>query len=145
MDPHLLSDVKAAENCKLVAYLDTKGYWTVGWGHKLPLGRNWTGHTVTQDEADQLLAADLANAQREAQGLPEWSALETVCRQNAISELVFNMGLSKWQGFHKTRQALAERDWPTAHNELLNSEWAPEVGHERSTRLANQLLKGEYS
>ena len=48
--------IKHFESCKLTAYQDSVGVWTIGWGHiaGVKKGDNWT-----QDEADDILLNDL--------------------------------------------------------------------------------------
>lgn len=141
IDPQLQYDVAQAEGCRLSAYQDTRGFWTIGYGHKIPAPvADWT-----QDQADAQLVEDIGAAQAQAETLTEWAALDTACRQNAVVELVFNMGLRKWEAFIQTRDAIERSDWQTAHDQLLNSAWASEVGPDRSSRLANQLLTGAYA
>ena len=155
-DSRLLADVKAAEGCRLTAYLDSRGLSTIGYGHKLNQHMDWTGHTITQDQADAYLAADLDNAALQAKTLTEWLYLETACRENALTELVFNMGFGKWLEFRQARAAIRQQDWQGAHDGLLDSLWARQVqphglfdptGKElpgRATRLAGYLLTGQY-
>jgi len=50
--------VRHFEGCKLVAYQDSGGTWTIGWGHTGP--DVTPGLRITQERADQLLARDLA-------------------------------------------------------------------------------------
>lgn len=143
MDTHLLNDVKESEGCRLEAYKDSLGYWTIGYGHLLDDLKDWKGYTITQDEAEALLINDLDSALFRAMHLPEWHALDTLCRQNAVVELLFNMG-GKWLKFYKTRLDISHGDWKSAHDDLLNSLWAKQVGPTRSQRLANYLLIGQY-
>ena len=144
MDPKLISDVQVAEGLRLTAYKDSLGFWTIGYGHFLyPQSKDWTGFAETQEQANEDLSSDLLKAKSAAMILPEWPSLDTPCRQNAIIELVFNMG-AKWRGFVKCRLDIQNQNWQCAHDELLNSLWAKEVGPARSTRLANYLKDGEY-
>lgn len=145
MDPRLVSDIQQAEGCRLVAYRDSLGFWTIGYGHRLQQNIDWTGHTITQATADSLLASDLQYAQETAEYLPEWSCLDTQCRQNSVVELVFNMGSGTWRMFAKCRYDIQQGDWQGAHDELLNSKWATQVGPTRSERLATYLLTGNYN
>lgn len=140
----LLADVKAAESCRLVAYRDTLGFWTIGYGHKLPTGRDWTGFTWTQAQADGQLDTDLDAALAQAQKLLEWPFLDTDARQNAVVELVFNMGVSHWRMFAKCRYDICQKDWQGAHDQLLASLWASQVHAIRANRLANYLLSGDF-
>lgn len=142
-DQRLVSDVKASEGCRLVAYKDSLGLWTIGWGHLLDQSIDWEGQEWTQETADAQLANDLDEADEQAQNLPEMAGLNA-CRTNAVIELVFNMGLHHWLPFEKCRQALHEARWQDAHDELLRSKWVGEVGPHRSQRLAGYFLTGSY-
>jgi len=150
IDARLLGDVQQAEGLRLRAYQDTRGFWTAGYGHKLNPHISWEGHVISQDQADEWLQADLESARAHAVLLPEWVWLETDCRQNALVELIFNMGPTKWFGFDVTRRMLRLQRWKDAHDALLNSAWAREVqphGFDepgRATRLAGYFLMGEY-
>jgi GH24 family phage-related lysozyme (muramidase) len=143
-DSRLQADVRLAEGCRLVAYRDTNGVWTIGYGHALEDGKDHSGLIWTQDMADTILDSDLANAQAQACRLPEWSSLDTACRQNAVIELVFNMGLATWETFTGTRAAIRAKQWASVYAHLLNSEWAQQVGPTRAHRIANYLLSGAY-
>lgn len=142
-DQRLVHDVQLAEGCKLVAYKDTLGFWTIGTGHKLEAGIDWEGHEITQETADELLSQDLDRADEQVQNLPEAAGLNS-CRTNALIELVFNMGLHGWIGFSHCRDAIGRAMWGPAKLELLSSKWAAQVGPARSGRIANYLLTGSY-
>jgi lysozyme len=146
IDPRLRADVAKAEGCRLTAYRDSLGYFTIGYGHLLvPIDHDWTGETCTQEQADAWLTDDLGKAAADAQSLPDWAALDTAARENAVIELVFNLGLHKWEQFMKTRDAIQEQDWPTAAAQLLQSRWAAQVGAVRSQRIHDYILTGAYS
>lgn len=53
-----LAVIKHFESCQLVAYRDSVGIPTIGWGHTGP--EVAMGMRITQTRADELLAADLA-------------------------------------------------------------------------------------
>ena len=156
IEQRLIQDIKGAEGCRLVAYRDSRGFWTIGYGHYLEQNIDWEGHEISQDVADNLLDMDLEVSERQAHLLPEWNALDTPCRQNAVIELVFNMGPQKWRGFEHTRAAIARKDWDGAAVGLIDSAWAHEVqpdgltmpdGSERpgrATRLAGYFRTGVY-
>lgn len=145
MDPLLVADIKKAEGFSLKAYKDSLGFWTVGYGHLLPnQNYDWSEYTIDQETADKLLEADLIQAQYVCTTLPEWPRLDSQCRRNAVIELEFNMG-GKWKLFAKTRLDIQNKDWQAAHDDLLDSLWAKQVGPVRSNRLAKYLLTGAYS
>lgn len=142
---NLISDIKSAEGLRLQAYKDSVGLWTIGYGHLLPFqNKDWSTYLIDLEEAELWLEQDIEFAQTRACELYEWSSLDTPCRQNALTELVFNMG-SKWDNFVKARQAIYNKIWKVAHDELLNSLWATQVGIARSSRIANYLLTGAYA
>jgi GH24 family phage-related lysozyme (muramidase) len=144
IDPRLIADLDAAEQCDLVAYQDSLGIWTIGWGHELfPQTNNWTGTVWTQAQADAQRATDIEVAATFAQGLTEWPSLDTDCRRNAVIELCFNMR-RKWLLFVNTRAAIRRQDWKGAHDGLLSSLWAEQVHADRADRLADYLLSGQY-
>jgi GH24 family phage-related lysozyme (muramidase) len=143
IDPRLDKDIDGAESCRLNAYLDSKGNPTIGWGHLIPAGVEWQGLAWTQQQADVQRDIDVLSAQTFAMATPEWPFLDTPCRQNAVVELCFNMR-KKWLLFVNTRVAIRDRDWQTAHDELLKSAWDHEVHETRANRLADYLLTGQY-
>lgn len=67
ISPEGLALIKQWEGCKLHAYKDAVGVWTIGYGstgaHVRP------GMTITQAEADNLLIADLARFERAVEKL----------------------------------------------------------------------------
>lgn len=144
LDPILRRDIQQAERCALAAYPDTRGFWTIGWGHKMPSGHDWRGYTCTQVEADATLDDDILDAWNHAQKLPEWSALDTRARTNALVELVFNMGCTTWSKFTLTRAAIRLQNWKTVSDELKDSDWYMEVHPTRADRLRDYFLSGCY-
>lgn len=145
IDPRLAKDVDAAEANKLTAYLDTTGNWTIGRGHLLPPpapGKSWEGFTILPDVSDRYFLGDLLSALAFAQKLPEWPKMDTPCRQNALTEICFNLR-GRWEGFHDARAAAQAQNWAAMSAVMLDSLWAKQVG-QRATRLAHYMLTGAY-
>jgi GH24 family phage-related lysozyme (muramidase) len=148
VDPRLRTDIAWAEapggRPVLAVYLDGGGVPTAGFGH--------TGHdihlgqTYSEQQCYDWLDADINTAIDEASRLPEWAALNTSTRRNAVAECVFNLGEGHWTTeFPKTRAAIQRQDWPAASAALLNSpKWIAQVGMHRVQRLAGYLLSGSY-
>ena len=135
-DRHLLAqDVASAEGLRLKAYQDTEGVWTIGYG------TNLQELEIPKWQAEKWLGDKLTESERECERFP-WFAAMTPRRQRAIVELVYNRGRSRFTGFTKTLQALAERNYDTAALELLDSKWAKQVGPKRSQRLAEMIRLG---
>ena len=138
-------DVKQSEGLRLKAYKDTTGNWTVGYGHKLASGHDWSNYTITSDMANAMLITDLNAAVYEAAVLPEWAALDCQARKDALTEIIFNMGVGRWRTFVHARFFMLKKDWQRVHDELLASLWATQVHAGRADRIANQFLTGNYS
>lgn len=137
--PNLIPDLERDEGCRLSAYQDTRGIWTVGYGHAyVHPGTVWT-----QTEADAQLAADVAHTEAGLDvHLPWWRSLDDV-RQDVLVNMAFNMGVTNLCQFHNTLAAVQRHDWQAAHDGMLASLWAKQVG-QRAVRLANQMLTGEH-
>lgn len=140
----LYSDLRVAEGVRYVAYKDNRGFWTAGVGHFLDQSKDWTGMRFSDGQVQAWLAQDVSTAISESMALPEWPALNTDARQNAIVELVFNLGDEDWQKFRMTRAALEAQNWKGAHDNLLIGPWHTEVGPTRANRIANYILTGEF-
>lgn len=140
----LYADLRVAEGVKPCAYKDTLGNWTACVGHLLPpQPGGWEGHQFSDGQCQAWLQSDTAAALAKAQRFMEWASLDTDARQNAVWELVFNMG-DRWASFQHARTAIYNKDWQTAHDQLLDSVWATQVGPTRSQRIARYILTGEF-
>lgn len=137
--PNLIPDLQRDEGCRLSAYLDTAGVWTIGYGHAyVHPGTVWT-----QAQADAQLVADVAHTEASLDiHLPWWRSLDDV-RQDVLAEMAFNMGVSALCQFKNTLGAVQRGDWQAAHDGMLASLWARQVGA-RAQRLAAQMLTGEH-
>lgn len=131
----LAAELRQAEGCKLAAYQDSLGVWTIGYG------TNLQALTISLSQAELWLVQHLDTAETEAEGFTFYAGL-TSARQRAIVELVYNLGLPKLLLFTKFLSAMTHGDYVTARAELLDSRWATQVGPTRSTRIANAILHG---
>ena len=53
--------IKEHEGCKLIAYVDTRGYLTIGWGHQILASDGLRENdTISQQHADDLFEHDFA-------------------------------------------------------------------------------------
>lgn len=141
IDQRLADDVSNAEGNVLTPYKDTMGDWTVGRGHRLYCLT--PPPPITEAQSDAYFVDDLIHATAFASGLEEYPYCDTAARKNALIELVFNMGTA-WLHFVHCRSAMIGNDWQTAHDQLLQSEWAAEVHGARAQRLAGYFLTGQY-
>jgi lysozyme len=90
-----------SEGCRLKAYQDTGGVWTIGYGHTGGVRPN---QVITQEIADTLLRHDLEYAS----GFVNLHAGS--CTQNqfdALTDFVFNVGPSQFLTSHLLKYHLA--------------------------------------
>jgi lysozyme len=84
--------LKEREGCKLTAYQDSVGVWTVGCGHTSAAGppQVTPGMTITEEEAEEILACDLDQYEQAVN-----EAVTTDMEQwqfDAYTSLCFNIG-----------------------------------------------------
>lgn len=95
VSPAGVSLVKAGEGCRLVAYQDERGIWTIGWGHTGP--EVHAGMQCSQAHADQQLERDLESfAHGVAAELPQVSIGDNAF--SALVSLAYNIGLGAFAG-----------------------------------------------
>jgi lysozyme len=82
------------ESCRLAAYQDLKGVWTIGYGHTGPDVND--GLTITQDQADALLLADVKNAEDHVNNLV--TVALTQAQFDALVDFAFNCGCAAFAG-----------------------------------------------
>ena len=146
--PYLAQDLRRDEGLRLQAYPDPLSGaepWTIGYGHTGPEVHE--GLAWTPAEAETALISDIARAcERLDAHAPWWRDLADA-RQDVLANLCFNMGWLNAAGTHglgtfqRTLDAIRAGRWQEAHDRLLASAWAREVGG-RAVRLARQLMTG---
>jgi len=133
-----VEQLKIDEGCRLTAYQDTVGVWTIGYGHT---GGVKKGDKITQKDADDLLLADTLQAAVDASSLPvAFDGLNAV-RQAVLINMSFNLGKTRLLAFKRTLLAIAIRDYDNAALYMLQSKWSKQVGN-RSIRLAKMMKTG---
>lgn len=109
-----LSLTKECEGCRLTAYADQGGVWTVGYGHTGP-GVS-AGLTITQEQADTFLLSDLAGAVACVNRLVSWPIAQ--CQFDALVDFTFNLGCASLATSTLLRDVNAG-DFAGAGNEFL--------------------------
>ena len=133
----IYDQLRRDEGVRAFPYADTAGKTTIG------VGRNLTNVGLGADEIDLLLkndvqrTYDLLNAR-----LPWFQSLDPV-RQGVLVNMGFNLGFTGLEGFPRLLMAMAQGDWAMAAAEMMNSEWARQVG-DRASRLAQQVKTGQW-
>jgi lysozyme len=106
------------------------------------VGRNLADRGLSDDEIDYLLDNDINDCIAEAQKFRWFEALNPV-RQAAVTELVFNLGMTRLSGFKKFLNFMNEHRYTHAAGELKNSLWYQQVKG-RGDTLINQIITGEW-
>ncbi len=91
------------EGCKLVAYQDSKGVLTIGYGHTRGV---MPGLTCTQQQAEEWLAEDIAWAVSEVNKLVHVTLTQE--EFDALVDFTFNCGCGNFD--HSTLLALVNKD-----------------------------------
>ena len=131
------------EGCRLAAYRDTLGVWTIGYGCTGPeIG---PGTVWSQDQAEQSFSQryELAAAQAQRDlGDSAWFCLDPA-RQAALTDMAYQLGGTGLAAFARMLAALRAGDWLTARNQCLDSRYARQTPA-RAARNAAILLSGEW-
>lgn len=106
------------------------------------VGRNLADRGLADDEIDYLLDNDINDCIADAQKFRWFEALDPV-RQAAVTELVFNLGLTRLSGFKKFLNFMNEHRYTQAASELLDSQWAQQVKG-RAITIAQQIQTGAW-
>lgn len=101
------------EGCRLTRYLCPAGYWTIGYGHRCAADQE----PITLEQAEALLAADMAESTASALRQCPVLASEPAERLAALADFVFNLGGGRLQA-STLRRRVNDRDWPAAAAEL---------------------------
>ena len=125
------------EGLRLKPYLDTKKKLTIG------VGRNLDDVGITRDEAWALLNNDIARVRREVKRAFPWFSKVNPVRKDVVLNMVFNLGLQRFRGFRKAIAAIKAQDWDEAARQMLDSQWASQVGR-RARELAAMMRQGKY-
>lgn len=82
----LIAAIKRFEQLRLTAYQDSKGVWTIGYGHTAGVKR---GDTITAAQAEAFLRADLSTAETAASRVRN---ITTQGRFDAVVDFIYNCG-----------------------------------------------------
>jgi lysozyme len=133
---------KANEGCRLEAYQDTRGIWTIGYGETDPTivqGVVWT-----QAQADARFDARWSEANGDAENCVSpvcWNAMG-IARQAVLADMAFQLGFRGLREFQSMRRALEEQRWADAAEDALESLAAKQAPN-RWVRHARILTEGD--
>ncbi len=126
--------LKNEEGYRQQAYRDSRGFLTIGYGFNIDAG-------MPEPVAAAALAAFVSMREQELQQFDWYQSMDSV-RRVPILDMAFNMGTHSLLHFPHMIAAIAKQDWQTAHDEMLDSDYAKQVG-DRAQKLADILLTGK--
>lgn len=125
-DSKLVAELKAEEGFRGASYKDTQGHATIGYGHELVSTDEFS--YLTQTQADEVLADDMARTAEELSAALPWTAELDEVRLRALLDMAFNLGVAKLCEFHRMLDCLHLRDWNGAAANGQLSVWYTQVG-----------------
>ncbi len=148
-DAKLLSDIKNYEgsiqyqtklgyfkNGKFWTYKDSLGYPTIGYGHLIVSGENFS-QGLTEAQANELLAKDLASKVADARAIYEQYGIKgNIELQKVLTQMVFQMGKGKVLAFKNTLSCMSRGDFKSAASGMRNSAW-----YKQTTSRAEALAR----
>lgn len=133
----LCEQIKRHEGLRLRAYQDSLGVWTIGYG------RNLQELDIDETLANRWLLEDIWKAKQDVLNAFQFSRTLDSARQDALVNMAFNMGITRLKGFKKMLAALEEGNYEQAASEVLDSNYAKQVGS-RAIEIAAQIRNGCY-
>ena len=137
-------DLERHEGIVYEIYLDHLGYKTLGIGHLIrqsePEYIQKAGTPVSQEAVDKYFALDLRIATSDAIRIfgPLEEHPEEVIR--VLVNMSFNLGYPRLNRFVKMKEAVANKDYQKAAEEMLDSNWYTQVGR-RGPELVSLMLE----
>jgi lysozyme len=128
------------EGVETHAYKCTSGKITIGCGRNIdPDG----GLGLSDSEIDMLLENDIDRSIKELGAAFNWFSDLNEARRDAMIDLVFNIGLTRLNGFKKALAAMADANYDLAAAEFMDSKWASQV-KDRAIEICAMIKTGKY-
>ena len=144
----LRQQLEIDEGVRYQIYLDSKGLPTFGIGHLLlktdieyPAYKNNPGANinVSKERVEEVFEQDIKNVINSCRTVFEDFDLMVDELQQIIANMMFNLGLNRFEGFKKFIQAIKDNYLTIAAAEMQNSSWFEQVG-DRAKRLQARML-----
>lgn len=110
------------ERLRLFPYRCSAGKLTIG------VGRNLDDVGISEEESDLMLENDLLRTWRDANSIFHEFHSYSENRRNALLDMIFNLGKSRFLKFKKMIQAVKAEDWEEAAIQATDSRWYSQVG-----------------
>jgi lysozyme len=140
-EAQIIARLVADEGEVLHAYQDHLGFWTIGVGILIDARK---GGGITREESRYLLRNRIRQRLAELETRLEWwHALDSV-RQQVLVCMAFQLGTNGVANFKKMCKALSVRDYQSAADEMLDSNWARTQTPARAQRMAKIMRSGVW-
>lgn len=126
------------EGVRRKPYTDTTGNLTIG------VGRNLDSMGISDDEIFHMLRNDIRRCEDELENAFRWYNYLNDARQDAMTSMCFNLGITRLRGFRKAIDAMELGDFDEAADEFMDSLWAKQVG-QRAIDVTTMIRTGEYN
>ena len=136
---NLIEMLKRHEGVKGNVYRDTGGLEHIGCGRNI----SESGPGLSEDEINYLLKNDLERCAAELSSEYVWFRTLAGARKDAIMNIFFNLGATRFRGFKNAIAAMENQDYDTAAVEFMDSRWAKQVGG-RALELTDIIKAGSY-
>lgn len=142
--------LREEEGVRYTPYLDSLGYPTTGVGFKLgPQGAPLSHYTFTLSDntIDAWLQDNVNSVSKSMQQNADIAKALTHCnqpRQDILTSMAYQMGVSGLAGFHNMLSAISAEDWNEAVAQMLDSSWAKQTP-ERAQRHADVMRSGKWA
>ena len=134
----LVEQLKRHEGFRSKPYIDSVGKVTIGYG------RNLDDVGLSRKEAVDLLYNDISLARNAVLTNISVARRLNSARLDALTNMAFNLGITRLLKFRKFLAALDLGDFVEAEVQMLDSLWAKQVGS-RAIELGRQMRTGYYT
>jgi lysozyme len=143
----LEADLRRDEGVVLRVYDDATGQPIIPGSHvfghpTIGVGRALDVHGISEDEATDLLWADMARYAEELMPLPWFAALDQA-RRRAVMNMRHQLGLAGLLAFKNMIAALEVQNYTLAAAEGMDSQWARVQSPQRALRVMALLEHGD--
>ena len=154
----LEDDIRQAENGAQVGWDKEKRMWlpyksveggtkTISYGHKCTPTeqKKWEEEGLSEDQADELFRTDLATASADVTALLTAHHIDALSAgaMAALTEMAYNIGRTKLNGFVKMWAALAKKppNYDEAAEQMKKSKWYDDVKAARGDRMIASMKR----
>tara|TARA_R110000823_G_scaffold37364_1_gene101519 strand:+ start:194 stop:637 length:444 start_codon:yes stop_codon:yes gene_type:complete len=124
-------DLERDEGCVYEIYLDHLGYATYGIGHLVteadPEHGQAVGTKISEDRVRQVFNSDIESVVGDCdRAFDDFASLPEGV-QLVIANMMFNLGLPRFNKFTKMIRAINLGDWQSAADQMIDSRWYQQV------------------